>query len=49
MKITEMQNKDKSREYVIDGVQRETVEGFWQYLVDNKVVEGFQVKGEDNA
>jgi hypothetical protein len=43
MTITEIQHKDITRIYNIEGVQRETVESFWQYLVDHKVIKSFQI------
>ena len=43
MTITEIQHKDITRTYNIEGVQRETVESFWQYLVDNKVIKSFEI------
>lgn len=43
MTITEIQNKTTTRTYNITGVKPETVEGFWQYLVDYKVIESFEI------
>jgi len=43
MTITEIQHKDITRTYNITGVKRETVESFWQYLVDHKVIKSFQI------
>ena len=43
MTITEIQHKDITRTYNITGVKRETVESFWQYLVDHKVIKSFEI------
>lgn len=49
MTIIETQNpvgKNKEgvvRTYDINGPTRETVESFWQYLVDNKVIASFEI------
>ena len=43
MTITEIQHKDIIRTYNITGVKRETVESFWQYLVDHKVIKSFEI------
>ena len=41
--ITEVQNKDKTRVYNIDGPQRETVESFWQWLKVNRIIENYEI------
>ena len=43
MTITEIQNKNTTRIYDLQGVKRETVESFWQYLADHKVIESFEI------
>ena len=43
MTITEIQNKNTTRTYDLQGVKRETVESFWQYLADHKVIESFEI------
>jgi hypothetical protein len=49
MTITETQNpigKNKEgivRKYEITGPQHETVESFWQYLVDHKIIASFEI------
>ena len=45
MKVKETSGK-VVREYTITGPQRETVESFWKYLVDTKVVDSYEIEEE---
>lgn len=45
-KVTEVQSKDKTREYFITGPRLETVESFWAYLVDNNTIESYTITRE---
>lgn len=49
--ITEELNKEDAKRplttgvYNITGPQRETIEGFWDYLKEQGVIEGYEIKG----
>ena len=45
-KVTEVQSKDKTREYLITGPRIETVESFWSWLVDNGTIDSYTITRE---
>ena len=45
MKVTEKQGKI-TREYNIVGPRRETVDYFWQSLVDAEVIDSYEIEEE---
>ncbi len=45
-KVTEVQSKDKTREYFITGPRYDTVESFWAWLVDNGTIESYTITRE---
>lgn len=44
MKVIEKQHGNTTREYNIVGPKRETVEKFWQHLVDTGVIKSYEIK-----
>ncbi len=45
-KVTEVQSKDKTREYLITGPRIETVESFWAWLVQSGTIESYTITRE---
>ncbi len=45
-KVTEVQSKDKTREYLIAGPSLESVESFWSWLVGNGTIESYTITRE---
>ena len=45
-KVTEVQSKDKTREYWISGPSLESVESFWAWLVDNGTIQSYTITRE---
>lgn len=45
-KVTEIQSKDKTREYLIAGPSLESVESFWSWLVGNGTIESYTITRE---
>lgn len=45
-KVTEVQSKDKTREYFISGPRLETVESFWAWLVETGTIESYTITRE---
>ena len=45
-KVTEVQSKDKTREYRIAGPRLETVESFWAWLVETGTIESYTITRE---
>jgi hypothetical protein len=43
LQVIEVQSKDKTRVYNIDGPQRETVESFWNWLKTKRIIESFEI------
>lgn len=43
MKVTEKQGKI-TRKYDIIGPSRETVDSFWQYLVESEVIDSYKIE-----
>ena len=41
--VVEVQNKDKTRTYNIEGPRKETVESFWNWLKANGVIDSFEI------
>lgn len=41
--ITEVQDKNTTRVYNIEGVKKETVESFWNWLQSQKVIESYEI------
>lgn len=42
--ITEIQNKNTTRIYNLEGPQLETITGFWDTLVASNIIESYEVK-----
>ena len=45
-KVIEVQSKGKTREYSIAGPSLESVESFWNWLVDNGTVDSYTITRE---
>ena len=42
-KITEVQNKDITRVYNLNGPQLETIKSFWDTLVASNIIESYEI------
>lgn len=42
--IIETQRNETQRTYQIEGPRRETVEAFWTWLVEQRIIESYQIK-----
>jgi hypothetical protein len=43
-RVTEIQDKDTTRLYHLEGPQLNTVRGFWDYLVRTKTIDSYEIE-----
>ena len=43
-KVTEVQDKDTTRLYYLDGPQLDTVASFWDYLVGTRQIDNYEIE-----
>lgn len=43
-RITEVQNKEKTRIYNLEGPQLQTIQSFWESLKASKIIEDFEIE-----
>jgi hypothetical protein len=44
IKVTEVQDKDTTRLYHLDGPRLDTVASFWDYLVETRQINGYEIE-----
>ena len=44
IKVTEVQDKDTTRLYHLDGPRLDTVASFWDYLVATREIDGYEIE-----
>ena len=42
--VREVQDKDTTRLYYLDGPQLDTVASFWDYLVETREIDGYEIE-----